>query len=152
MKMEIGESKKFYWLFLVASFIGFLDASYLTASHYSGTPVICSIIEGCDKVTASAYATMGDIPVALMGMVYYFTLLFAVVWFLSTQNKKSVVFASGLTVAGFLASLWFVYLQLFVIKAICFYCMISAATSTFLFILGIYYLFIIFRRSNSNIV
>lgn len=146
MKMEIEKSGKFYWLFLALSFIGFLDASYLTASHYSGAPVICSIIEGCDKVTASAYATMGDIPVALMGMVYYFTLLFAVAWFLSTQDKKSIVFASGLTVTGFLASLWFVYLQLFVIKAICFYCMISALTSAFLFILGMYYLVSFFKR------
>lgn len=152
MKMEIGGSEKFYWLFLALSFVGFLDASYLTASHYSGVPVICSVLDGCEKVTASVYSTLGNIPVALMGMVYYFTILFAMAWFLSTRDKKSIIFASGLTAAGFLASLWFVYLQLFVIKAICFYCMISAATSTFLFILGIYYLFIIFRRSNSNIV
>lgn len=144
--MEIGESKKFYWLFLGLSFLGFLDASYLTASHYSGAPVICSVFDGCEKVTASVYSTFGNVPVALMGMAYYFTLLFAVAWFLSTRDKKSIVFASGLTAAGFFASLWFVYLQLFVIKAICLYCMISATTSTLLFILGVYYLILHYKK------
>ena len=42
-----------------------------------------------------------------------------------------------LTVIGLLASLWFIYLQLFVIKAICLYCMFSAFTSITLFVFGI---------------
>jgi uncharacterized membrane protein len=126
------------WLFVLVSFAGFLDASYLTAKHYLGTPIGCSIFEGCEKVTTSQYATIGAIPVALLGAIYYLALFALAVAYLDTKREKIMVFAAWLTPLGFLASLWFVYLQLFVIKAICLYCLISALTSTALFVLGLF--------------
>jgi uncharacterized membrane protein len=42
-----------------------------------------------------------------------------------------------LTVFGFIASLWFLYVQLFIIHSLCFYCLFSALDSIILFILGL---------------
>lgn len=131
----IKNNKNLVWIISAFSLAGFLDASYLAIKHYQGAPVICSIIEGCDKVTASVYSTLGGIPVAFLGVFYYFLILLLAVSYLSNGNEKRFKTLMGISLAGFLASLWFVYLQIFVIKAICLYCMASAFISTAIFLL-----------------
>ncbi len=131
------------WIILAlvtVSFVGFLDATYLTASHYLDAPLPCSILEGCEQVTNSEYAVVFGIPVALGGVFYYLSIFILSVAYLDIRNNKILYIIPPLTAIGFLASVWFVYLQLFIIKAICPYCMLSAATSTILFILGIFIL------------
>ncbi|MBI4134400.1 MAG: vitamin K epoxide reductase family protein [Candidatus Terrybacteria bacterium] len=139
------------WLtftFLAVSFLGFLDATYLTAQHYLGTIPPCVITTGCEAVLTSAYSVIFGIPVALFGSIYYLVLFLLAVF--SLDMKREVIrFAAILTPVGFLASLYFAYLQLFVIEEICTYCAVSAATSTILFILG---LFIIRKSSKSTAV
>ncbi len=131
------------WLpitFLIVSAIGFADATYLTTKHFLGTPVACSILKGCEQVTTSPYSTIGGVPVALLGSLYYLTILILSVVYLDSRKNNILNIIAKITPLGFLASLYFVYLQIFVIKAICLYCMGSAITSTILFILGVNYL------------
>ncbi len=138
--MENDKIKKLNWAVMAVSFSGFLDALYLSIQRFRGVPIICKILEGCNKVASSIYAEILNIPVAYLGVAYYFLIFLLAIWFLASKNRNTFLLMSVFTVVGFLASIWFVYLQLFVIKAICFYCMISALTSTSLFILGAYYL------------
>lgn len=126
--------------FLIVSLLGFLDATYLTAKHYLGEVPTCSMIEGCEKVLTSSYATVGRVPVALMGAFYYLAIFFLTVAYLDTKRKGLLYFIARLTLVGFLVSVGLIYLQLFVIKAICLYCMASAASSTILFGLGVFVL------------
>ena len=128
--------------FLTLSLIGFLDASYLAVKHYLGEPVVCSLLEGCEEVLTSKYAIVAGVPVALFGVFYYLAVFILIILYCDTGKTQFLRFAAYLTILGFAASLWFVYLQLFVIGAICLYCMASAITSTILFMLG---LFIIFK-------
>lgn len=129
--------KKIVVAVLVISFLGLLDASYLTAKHYSGSPINCSILEGCEQVTTSQYSTIFGIPIALGGAVYYLMIFVLSFLYLDTKNSKFFSVIPTLATIGFLASLGLVYLQIFVIKAICIYCMGSAVTSTILFILSV---------------
>lgn len=129
--------------FLALSLIGFLDSAYLSAKHYLGTPVACSIFEGCEKVLTSQYATIYGIPVALLGVFYYLTIFILTILYWDTGKAQFLQFAAYLTIAGFLASLWFVYLQLFVIGSICIYCIISAVASMLLFTLGLFVIFVL---------
>lgn len=73
---------------------------------------------------------------ALLGVFYYLTMLALAVTFLDRRDKRVLRLASWLSIAGLVASVVFVALQLFVIEAVCLYCMGSALTSTLLFILG----------------
>ncbi|MDA1060357.1 MAG: vitamin K epoxide reductase family protein [bacterium] len=132
--------KKLNWWLIIISFIGFLDTSYLTISHYTGLDLGCSITKGCESVTTSAYSVIYGIPLSLLGLLYYFTILFLSLLYYDTKNRKILSFIPPLTTVGFLFSLWLVYLQIFVIEAICQYCMLSAITSTILFILGLFVL------------
>ncbi len=138
--MEHHHAKKLNWAFLAVSFTGLMDALYLSIERLRGQAVLCNIIQGCDKVTSSTYSTLLHIPVAYLGFLYYFLIFLLALWFLATNNHTSLTLAASMTVIGLLASTWFVYLQLFVIKAICLYCFLSAITSTLLFAFGIYYL------------
>lgn len=126
----------FPYVFAVVAFLGFLDSVYLAVKHYLGTSLKCPIFGGCDVVTASKYAAVAGIPVALAGAVYYLAILVLVVIYFDSRKEIVLRGAARLTLLGFLATIWLVYLQVFVIKYICFYCMISAITSTLLFVLG----------------
>lgn len=125
-------------LFLAASFAGFIDATYLAIKHFLNEPVLCSLLRGCEVVTTSSYATVGPIPVALLGAFYYLIIFLVGIFYLDTKNLIAVGILMHLPIAGFVASLWFVYLQLFVLRSICLYCMVSAGTSIVLFGLGMF--------------
>lgn len=150
--MESNKIEKLNWAFMIVSFSGFMDALYLSIQHFRGLPIICTILEGCNKVASSIYAEILNIPVAYMGVAYYFLIFLMALWFLASKNRNTFHLMSGFTIVGFLASIWFVYLQVFIIKAICFYCMISALTSTLLFILGSYYLISHYKKGRGSSV
>lgn len=131
-------SRGFAIAFLALSFLGFLDATYLTIEHYLGKVPPCTIVSGCEEVTTSVYSQILGIPVALGGSLFYLAIFILTILFLERENDKFLKYAAFLTPVGFLASLWFLYLQLFVINALCIYCLFSALTSTSLFVLGIF--------------
>jgi len=118
------------------SFIGLVDASYLTAKHYSGGSVTCSILNGCDEVLNSEYAVIYKIPLALLGAFYYLIVFGLGSVFLFYKQKGLEKYLLFLTSVGFIFSLWLVYLQVFIIKSLCLYCLVSAFLSITLFVLA----------------
>ena len=130
-------SKRIAAGFIALGFLGFLDSSYLAAKYYLGTPINCSIFEGCNQVASSPYAVMFGLPVALYGVAYYLAIFIATIAALDAGSAKIFRLVSWATVLGLLASAYFTYLQAFVISAWCIYCLGSAAISTILFVLGI---------------
>ncbi|MFA6105672.1 MAG: vitamin K epoxide reductase family protein [Patescibacteria group bacterium] len=125
-------------IFLLLGIIGFLDASYLTIEHYRGIIPVCTVVTGCGTVLISKYSTVGPVPLALLGVAYYSVIIFGALLFLDLKIIKILHLLSAYTFIGILASLYFLYLQIFVIQALCLYCLFSAATSTLLFINGVY--------------
>ena len=117
----------------IFSFVGLLDASYLAIKHYSGTIPPCAIAKGCETVTTSQYATMGGVSVALFGAIYYLIILITSIALIDTGNNFLKKFLSKFSIIGLIASIWFVSLQLFVIKALCLYCIASATSSVAIF-------------------
>ncbi len=119
--------------------LGFADASYLTADHYIKLPLPCSLTGGCDRVLGSQYATIGAIPISLIGVLYYLTLLAIAAYLLSVETPEAVPAktALGITGVGLAVSLFLLYLQIFVIHALCMYCLGSATLSLLLFTVSI---------------
>ena len=126
--------KKSYWI-AGLSLAGFLDSVYLTATHYSGS-IKCTL-SGCTDVLTSSYASFWGIPVALFGAIYYFIILLAALLYIDRQAKISILAISILPIFGFIFTLWLLYLQIFVLKALCQYCLLSALISIILFILSL---------------
>lgn len=120
-------------LLLFLSVIGFADATYLSAEHFLRRIPPCSLVAGCETVLTSSYATVFGIPVALFGALFYLLAFFLILLYRETGSRRFVTALLILSSVAFLASLLFVYLQLFVIDAICLYCLTSAVTSTLIF-------------------
>lgn len=121
---------------LIFAFLGFIDAAYLIASHYSNIALPCFIVQGCDMVTTSVYSKIFGIPVSLWGVVYYVLVFASVLYYVDRKNVVALKALHGITTIGFIVSIWFVYAQVFLIKEFCMYCLFSAGTSAILFILG----------------
>lgn len=133
------KKKALITLLILFSLVGLIDAGYLTYQHYANIVPPCPAnlpFFECGGVLTSKYATMWEVPTALLGVVYYaFVAFLALLTALSTKKIWQIL-TILFTTAGFLVSLYLVYLQLFVIGALCFYCMISAAISSTLFVLA----------------
>ncbi len=122
------------------SALGFIDATYLTVQHYTDFTLPCTITHGCDIVTKSEYSSMMGIPVALLGALFYVGIFLTTYIILEMKKESFLRFVAYSTTAGFLFSLWFLYIQAFILHAFCQYCLLSAITSTTLFILSVLYL------------
>jgi uncharacterized membrane protein len=114
---------------------GVADAAYLTVEHLAGNSVRCMVVSGCDEVLQSSYATVaGGMPVAAVGLAAYFT-VFSLATLAAYGYGGARKLLTPLVAVMFLATLWFLYLQAFVIKAFCTYCLISATVTTVLALL-----------------
>lgn len=124
-------------LLFTAAIIGFADSSYLTAEHIRGVVPPCTN-DGCDTVLTSAYASVGPIPLAAFGMAYYGLVLVLLVAYLDIGDRKLIHALAWLVSAGMLMSLYFVAVQLFILDAICPYCMVSATMTLLMFGTSVY--------------
>jgi uncharacterized membrane protein len=101
-------------------------ALYLGLTKLSGGNPACGVLHGCDTVNESEYAQMMGIPTALFGAVgSAATLMGTLVWWLKADRRALLgSYLMGLLSLPFLA--WLTYLELFVIEAICIWCVTYA--------------------------
>jgi uncharacterized membrane protein len=117
-----------YGLAALVSLIGLVDSIYLTVEHLSGQSVKCTLVSGCSEVLSSPWATIGGYPLASLGAVAYFTVFSAAT--LAAFGYKGVdKFLAVVVAVMFLVTLWLFYLQAFVIKAFCQFCLLSAVVT-----------------------
>jgi uncharacterized membrane protein len=98
---------------------GVAVAGYLTWTHYAGGSTVCPIGGGCEAVQESEYAELAGIPVALLGLVSYVVVLALVAW----DSPTARLAAAALALVGVLFSGYLLVVQLFVIDAVCVWCL-----------------------------
>jgi uncharacterized membrane protein len=116
------------WLYTIAAVLsvaGLTDAIYLTVKHLTGSDVECIAGADCGKVLGSAYATILGIPTAAFGIAAYFT-SFSLATLAAFGYRKAAAAFKVLIIVMLGATMWFVYLQRFVLHAFCTYCLASA--------------------------
>jgi uncharacterized membrane protein len=124
-------------LIALLALLGLLDAAYLTLEHFSPqVALVCPIGGGCETVQASRWSTLppGDgVPVALFGLVGYGALVLLALAGLQRDRLGPLPVAPALVALasiGVLFSLYLTALQVFVIGALCAWCLGSAALET----------------------
>lgn len=115
----------------VLAAIGLVDATILTRDHYAKVIPICSLTHGCDKVLTSRYATIGHVPLALIGIIYYAVLLILSLDAAGSKVARKLLLIT--TSTALLVSLYLAYLQFYVLKAICQYCLASGIVTVLAF-------------------
>ncbi len=115
---------------------GLADAIYLTIHHYTAEPVPCGEAFDCGAVLTSSYAEIGGVPLAIFGAVAYFTAFsLAILAIFGNRVAWRLFGVQVLLMACFTA--WLVYLQAFVIKAFCQFCLISAGITLTLLVIAL---------------
>lgn len=94
-------------------------AGYLTWAHYADSSVLCVTGGGCETVQTSEYATIAGIPVAAIGVAAYASVLALLAW----DSGHARLGAATIALIGLLFSAYLLVLQLFVIDAVCIWCL-----------------------------
>lgn len=106
----------------VLDVIGLGIALYLSAVELQGGVPVCGPIKGCEEVARSEYSRIAGIPVAVFGVGLSLLLLsLAVAWW-KTDLYALLLAHYGLSLAGVIFEAYFIYLQIFVIGAVCVWC------------------------------
>lgn len=103
---------------------GLLISAYLTWAHLADLTPVCGLgSHGCQTVQSSRYATILSVPVAMMGLAGYASLLLAAM----LRGEAGAYLGLLVALVGTLFSAYLTYLEVFVIGAICQWCVASAA-------------------------
>jgi len=124
---------------IVFTVIGLLVSIYMTIFKLTNNESMCIGSGGCSIVNASKYSVINGIPVAMVGAFGYLSIL--VLLYLENkpgffqENGSMLLF--GVTLIGFLFTLWLIYLEVALIKAYCPFCITSQVSMTIIFILTV---------------
>jgi uncharacterized membrane protein len=116
----------FYTVAALFALAGLADATYLTVQYLTGETAVCGGSPDCFRVLGSVYAHIGRIPVAGIGALAYFT-AFSCATFAAFEYARAQKFFVYIVWAMFAATLWFLFVQAFLLHAFCRYCLFSAA-------------------------
>ncbi|HEY0428961.1 MAG TPA: vitamin K epoxide reductase family protein [Pyrinomonadaceae bacterium] len=115
---------------------GLADAVYLTIHHYAAEPVPCGEAFDCASVLTSPYAEIAGIPLAVFGALAYFVAFSLAILAIFGNRATWKLFGIQVVLMA-LFTFWLLYLQAFVLKAFCQYCLISAAVTLTLLIIAL---------------
>ncbi|MEY2818768.1 MAG: vitamin K epoxide reductase family protein [Chloroflexota bacterium] len=134
------------WLYrsmIVLVIIGLAVSVYMTIYKYTGNDGMCLGSGDCSTVNASRFSEVNGIPVAVFGIAGYAAIL--IVLFYENKNqffrKNGTLMVFGMSLTGFLFTIWLVYVELELLKAICPFCVTSQVAMTIIFIIAVVRLF-----------
>ncbi|GAB4460132.1 MAG: hypothetical protein OHK0041_24490 [Anaerolineales bacterium] len=131
--------KRLSQLIIALAVIGLLVSVYMTIYKVTSNDKMCLGSGDCSTVNASRYSEIYGIPVALVGVLGYAAIL-GIHWLeqrsdFFEENGSLILF--GVSLVGFLFTLWLVYVEIALIKALCPFCLASQITMTLIFILSV---------------
>jgi uncharacterized membrane protein len=106
----------------VLDVIGLAIASYLAIVEVGGGVPVCGPLHGCETVAQSEYSRIGGVPVAVYGVGLSLILLTLAITWWRTNLYVLLLAHYGLSLAGVIFEVYFLYLQLVVIRAVCVWC------------------------------
>ncbi len=120
---------------------GLAVALYLTYVETTNTQAVCGLVGNCNEVQASPFARLfGVLPVGLLGAIGYVAV--AAAWAAGRFGRGPWVRVAplailGMTLFGVLFSIYLTYLELFIIRAVCIWCVTSAVIMAALLALAV---------------
>lgn len=110
----------------VLAVIGLIVAGYLTYVETQAVAAVCGPVGDCNAVQSSEYARFLGVPIGVIGLVGYAAILAA--WYLGRAgNATARLTLLGMAAAGVMVSAYLTFVEIFVIEAVCMWCLTSAA-------------------------
>jgi uncharacterized membrane protein len=130
------------WLYRVSSIlvvVGLAVSIYMTIYKVTSNDALCLGSGDCSTVNASRYAEVYGIPVATIGIAGYFAILLVHLYERRDKffEKNGPMLIFGLALTGFLFTLYLIYVEFGILKALCPFCLASQIAMTIIFIISI---------------
>jgi uncharacterized membrane protein len=130
------------WLYkasMILVVIGILVSSYMTIYKLTNNNSMCLGSGDCSTVNASKYSEIYGIPVGLVGVAGYTSIL--VMLLLENRNdflrRNATLFIFGLSLTGFMFTLYLIYIEFAILKAVCPFCLTSQVVMTIIFVMSV---------------
>ena len=119
--------------------LGLLVSIYMTIYKVTSNNAMCLGSGDCSTVNASKYSEVNGIPVAVLGVLGYAAIL--AVHYFENRNRffkqNSTLMIFGMALTGFIFTVWLIYIEIALLKAICPFCVTSQAAMTIIFIIAV---------------
>ena len=132
-------TKRLQQITIALTIIGLLVSIYMTIYKVTSNEAMCIGSSGCSEVNASRYSEINGIPVAVLGVIGYASIL-ALLFLenrLSFFQENGPMIFFGVSLIGFLFTVYLIYLEIALIKAYCPFCLASQAVMTIIFIISV---------------
>ena len=131
--------KRLSQLAIILTIIGLLVSIYMTIYKITSNDSMCIGSGDCKTVNASRYAEVYGIPVAVLGVAGYSAIL--AVLLLERRpgffQQNGTLLFFGLSLTGFLFTLYLIFVETVLIKAYCPFCITSQTAMTIIFIISV---------------
>ena len=131
--------KRLSQLAIILTIIGLLVSIYMTIYKITSNDSMCVGSGDCKTVNASRYAEVYGIPVAVLGVAGYSAIL--AVLLLERKpgffQQNGTLLFFGLSLTGFLFTLYLIFVETVLIKAYCPFCITSQTVMTIIFIISV---------------
>ncbi|NWG35604.1 MAG: vitamin K epoxide reductase family protein [Chloroflexi bacterium] len=124
---------------IALALLGLLVSIYMTIYKITTNESMCLGSGDCSTVNASRYSEINGVPVALIGVIGY-----AVILGIHGLERRNEFFEQngsmmlfGVSLIGFLFTLWLIYVEIAILKALCPFCVASQIVMTAIFIVSI---------------
>jgi uncharacterized membrane protein len=128
-----------FWGNVALCILGAADSIYLLIYKLTGNSHMCLGNGGCHDVNFSPFSEIYGIPVSVFGISAYLAILCILILEsrikIAKDNGPLAIF--GISLGGFAFTIYLTYLEIYVIHAICPFCVVSAIIITLIFILAI---------------
>ena len=131
--------KRLRQIAIILAVLGLLVSIYMTIYKVTNNESMCIGSTGCSEVNASRYSEINGIPVALLGVIGYSAIL--ALLFLEQRpgffQQNGTLLFFGVSLMGFLFTLYLIYIEVALIKAYCPFCLASQAIMIIIFIISV---------------
>lgn len=130
--------RKLYWAAFASSVVGLLVSIYMTIYKLTNNDAMCLGSGGCSFVNASRYSEINGFPVAAVGLIGFLALI--AVMLLEGRSEffsdNGPLLEFGMSLMGVMYSIYLTYLEIYVIRHYCPFCVTSAIAITLVFVLS----------------
>ena len=135
MATMLGHAKPRDWATLAVAAAGAAVAGYLTYSHYAPGSLYCTVGD-CKTVQNSDYAMLGPIPIAVLGLGMFLTVIAVALWRLRQPAREFEATAAlfAMTLIGVIYFAWLTYIEVAVLNAICQWCVAASIMTLGIFV------------------
>lgn len=131
--------KWLYRISMILVVIGLAVSIYMTIYKVTSNDAMCLGSGDCSTVNASRYSEVYGIPVATVGIAGYFAILL-IHWYEKRDKffeKNGPMLVFGMALTGFLFTLYLIYVEFALLKALCPFCLASQTAMTLIFVISI---------------